>query len=231
MISTWLHKKGEKKLILFFSGWGMDITPFSMIQSHEYDLLFFDHYAEPTVLLTLEKLNEFRTHYDQIVVVGWSMGVWMANKVLSSYGKYFKSVIAINGTLCPINRNLGIDPVWFRETLNNLNTEVLFKFYHRMCRSEKIYTLFSENLPKRSLSDLKDELHFFYCNAGALPRISDGNFYTDALISNKDFVFPKKKQTYFWESKNTRIYNHVGFHHIFYDFGSWDDLIETITHC
>ena len=231
MKSTWLHKKGKKKLILFFSGWGVDTTPFSMIDCHEYDLLFFDDYAKPDISLTLEELNEYKTYYDQIVVVGWSMGVWMANKVLSSYDKYFKSIIAINGTLCPINPELGIDPMWFRETLNTLDNEVMLKFYHRMCRSEKIYTLFSENRPKRSLSNLKDELRYFYHNADDLPVTTGGDFYTDALISSKDFVFPKKKQTQYWESKTARIYNHIGFHHIFYDFDSWDDIIETITHC
>ncbi len=229
MKSTWLHKKGKKKLILFFSGWGMDTTPFSMIQSHQYDLLFFDDYVEPISTFTLAEINELKAKYDQIVVIGWSMGVWVANKVLSTYSKHFQSVIAINGTLSPINQDLGIDPVWYRETLNNLDNEVIVKFYQRMCRSEKIYKLFSENLPKRSLSNLKNELRCFYQEAGDLLVTTEGDFYTDALISSKDFVFPKKKQTQFWESTNTNIYNHVGFHHVFYDFESWDDLIATVT--
>lgn len=231
MKSTWLHKQGKKKLILFFSGWGMDTTPFSMVQSDQYDLLFFDDYSEPIPTFTLEEVIDLKLNYDHIVVVGWSMGVWVANKVLSSYGKYFKSVIAINGTLSPINPEFGIDPVWFRETLSKFDIEVLLKFYQRMCRSEAIHTLFSNNSPKRSLIDLKDELQFFYRNADDLPESTEGTFYTDALISSKDFVFLKKKQTKFWETKDTNIYNHIGFHHIFYDFESWDDLIKTITHC
>lgn len=97
--------------------------------------------------------------YRSITVVAWSMGVRMADIVLSRVTDLpITQRIAINGTPYPIDEERGIAPVIFNGTLNGLNEQSLLKFYRRMCGSAKAYQQFLPHAAQRSVDDLKEEL-------------------------------------------------------------------------
>lgn len=158
-------------LILFFAGWGMDRNLLSIGDSplsvndldpkldadlntglgadlmicYDYRSLDFD----------FTQLQSYRS----ITVVAWSMGVRMADIVLSRATDLpITQRIAINGTPYPIDEERGIAPVIFNGTLNGLNEQSLLKFYRRMCGSAKAYQQFLPHAAQRSVDDLKEEL-------------------------------------------------------------------------
>jgi hypothetical protein len=96
--------------------------------------------------------------YDEVDVVGWSMGVWMAARSLSLAGIAVKSAIAINGTMFPVDAERGIAPEIFHGTLDGLSDATLMKFRRRMCGGAAGYKSFMETAPQRSLESLRTEL-------------------------------------------------------------------------
>ena len=81
----------KEKLILFFTGWGMDENSVKL-EKNNYDLItLFDYKNINTDFL--EKVE----NYKEIYVIAWSMGVifdiYFINKI-----KNIKKSMAINGT-------------------------------------------------------------------------------------------------------------------------------------
>ncbi|MFV0546672.1 MAG: pimeloyl-ACP methyl esterase BioG family protein [Bacteroides sp.] len=166
-------------LILFFAGWGMDRNllsigdnPLSVTDldpkldadlntglgadlntSLDADLMICYDYRSLDFDFT--QLQSYRS----ITVVAWSMGVRMADIVLSRVTDLpITQRIAINGTPYPIDEERGIAPIIFNGTLNGLNEQSLLKFYRRMCGSAKAYQQFLPHAAQRSVDDLKEEL-------------------------------------------------------------------------
>lgn len=150
-------------LILFFAGWGMDRNLLSIEDSPlsvtdldtSLDADFMICYDYRSLDFDFTQLQSYRS----ITVVAWSMGVRMADIVLSGVTDLpITQRIAINGTPYPIDEERGIAPVIFNGTLNGLNEQSLLKFYRRMCGSAKAYQQFLPHAAQRSVDDLKEEL-------------------------------------------------------------------------
>lgn len=174
-------------LILFFAGWGMDRNLLSIEDSPlsvtdldtsldadlntgldadlntnlgtdlntSLDADFMICYDYRSLDFDFTQLQSYRS----ITVVAWSMGVRMADIVLSGVTDLpITQRIAINGTPYPIDKERGIAPVIFNGTLNGLNEHSLLKFYRRMCGSTKAYQQFLPHAAQRSVDDLKEEL-------------------------------------------------------------------------
>lgn len=146
---------GSDRLILFFAGWGMDSTPFTGLNRAGYDVAVVWDYRTTAIDWS------FTAGYVEICIVAWSFGVYAS--AISTHGIDGKVTrrIAVNGTLYPCDRLLGIPPAIFEGTLTGLNERNMAKFYRRMCGSATAYTQFGSQLPKRDIDGLRDELETF----------------------------------------------------------------------
>ena len=184
------HKNNNKNsLLIFFSGWALDYSPFAHLFSDESDLLFVWDYRNCNFEFDFSK-------YERIDVVAFSYGVFMSQFVSLPI---FNSFTAINGTHIPINKNTGINPKIFDLTLKNLNEITLEKFYKNMFLSEQDYTTFKQlNTQKINIDGLKEELK----NIKQLSeRVINETNCTKAVISSQDKIISTTAQNNFWADK------------------------------
>ncbi len=213
-MKTYLKNNGSKDLIVFFCGWAMDETPFEILQSDRYDILFVFDYSD------LELDFEF-SRYEKKILIAFSYGVFIASLVKDKLPK-FDYKIAVNGTLVPIGREFGIPEKIFDMTLNSINEESLKKFYSKMFDNNLDDEYFSENLPKRNPQECKFELaqikKYFEQN-----KNQSLNF-DKVLISSFDKIFPTKSQLNFWHDPNCKKIESG--HFLFYKFNSFSEIIN-----
>lgn len=184
------HKKnGKKSLIIFFSGWALDFTPFAHLFSNEHDLLFVWDYRNTD-------FNFDFSGYEKICAAAFSYGVFM-----SSFAKLppLESFSAINGTLCPYSKEFGINPRIFELTLNSLNSNTLLKFYQNMFSTQEEYEEFTAFMPKNpDIAALKAEL----ANIKTLSETNTPNStFTKVVIAQNDRIIPTKSQKNYWCNK------------------------------
>lgn len=190
-------------MILFFAGWGMDEQPFLQGQNEGRDLLICYDYRE------LSFDEELLKGYESILVVAWSMGVWVAHHTLSRLSLPIVRNIAVNGTLYPLNDEKGIPAAVFWGTLRNLDANSLQKFRRRMCKSPEVYKAFLEIAPTRSLDHLKNELE--HIGMQYMESVEQGNskpFHWDAaIIGTDDRIFlPENQQRAWQEEPDTKVH-------------------------
>lgn len=96
--------------------------------------------------------------YEDIRVVGWSMGVWAASQVLGRSCLPITESVAVNGTMTPVDDSRGIPNAIYEGTLKGLNDVTLRKFFRRMCGSAVLLEDFLTRSPGRSTDEVKEEL-------------------------------------------------------------------------
>lgn len=199
----------------------MDEHPFTPLESHEWNILMLYDYAD---LIPDQDLQKLFGAYKKIVLVAWSMGVWAGQQLFYPFLSELTASLAINGTLCPIDDQLGIPEDIVRGTLANLDEKQRLKFYHRMCRDRVLYRSFLNNQPLRSVESQRREL------AALLETARDGSreksIYNCAVVSEHDRIMPTKNQLNFWPEKIVRRVD--GSHFLFNAYGSWDELIRSL---
>lgn len=202
----WINRAGNKDLILFFNGWGMEDTVVEHLDAENYDVVMFYDYNNLETDFNF-KLQE----YKEINLVAWSMGVLTAAIVLKNVPLHSKT--ALNGTLKPIDLKYGINPKIYDLTIKKFNSE-----------SRKIFiqNMFEEPVPEkfmqgtRTSENLKNELI-------ALKSYSaDKEFKYDKIyISNNDKIIPSKSQINYWKTEA----NLSGGHYPFNSFSKWSELL------
>lgn len=191
MKQTFLSRQHSTRLLLFFAGWGMDENPFRHHPVHCDWMICYDYRS-------LDFNAEILKSYEEIILIGWSMGVWAASQVSFKLKDLpITERIAINGTPHPIDESYGISPTIYESTFQGLNDVSLQKFQRRMCGSGKAYQIFQQVAPKRSVEDLKMELQEIRKAYQTLPQ---NNFLWDkAIIGNNDYIFLPINQLRAWE--------------------------------
>jgi len=218
MEASWLHKDDRNKLIVFCNGWGMDGTPFRSLTSSQYDVYMLYDYRMLPSHLDLQGIIE---PYAHVMLVSWSMGVWVGQKLFGRQGQIFHRTIAINGTLCPIDDRYGIPTRIFNATLAEYNSRARRKFYQRMCREKKTFTQFLSNQPQRTLEDQAEELAALQSIVTCLPV--EKSIYNEIIISENDMIVPSINQYNYWQGRRVMVLR--GFHFPFYSVQSWDHLL------
>lgn len=214
---TRLNIKGNKKLILFFNGWGMDERAISHIPSNDFDVIMINEYHDSTFeILPLSK-------YEMIFVIAWSLGVWVANKWLLEYTIIPQKTIAINGTLLPINSNNGITPKAFQGTIENWDEHSRTKFQMRMFKDRKVFSNNISKLPIRTISEQKNELIFLQYSVNN----STNNYipWDKVFIGTDDLIFTPENQQYFWNGKTSITFVSMP-HYPFLELQTWEKIIE-----
>lgn len=183
----YLSKGSSRRLIAIFLGWAMDWRPFAGLRRDGYDVAVVWNYTD-TKLDTLDWKS-----YDEICVVGWSMGVYFSTFLPSEIESRVTRRIAINGTLWPMDDTRGIPEAVFKGTLSGLNDRNLDKFYLRVCGSRVAYDGFMTCRPQRTLDQLRGELK------GMLELPSTSARFDVAIIGKRDAIFPPGNQRNAWK--------------------------------
>ncbi len=197
MIQQFIKQNNSETLLLFFAGWGMDATPFENTFKGDNDVCICYDYT------TLDFDYSILAPYQNIKVIAWSLGVWVANYILSDKNLSLESATAINGTCEAIDDQKGIPVDIYMGTLNGLNDRSLEKFNLRMCGKASLKKLFDSVRPKRSLNSLKDELQALYYHITSKPLTV--SIYSKAIIGQNDRIFPAQNQKLAWSGLDKEI--------------------------
>ena len=217
----WIGSETSAELLIFCNGWGMDHHPFLRLNSTATDVAICYDYRS---LKIPRSVTSALRSYQTINLVGWSMGVWTGQYLFSGYKDIFATTCAINGTLNPIDDQFGIPVELFEQTLATYSDETRDRFYRRMCKETGIYELFSQNPPRRTAEDQKEELLALkeYVNRKDLQH----GFYKRVMISTRDRIVPTSNQKTFWyRCKPIEL---TGCHFPFARWDSWRDLLQTV---
>ncbi len=218
MTFHWLNHKGNKNLLVFFSGWGYDYRPFIPLKSDNYDVLMFYNYGEIILPPDFDLLFE---EYEQVDLIAWSFGVWMANHLCANYSHKISTKMAINGTLNPISDSEGIPIDIFQGTIDNLSEANLKRFYRRMIGNPIHQSIFENHHPIILWEEAKEELSRM---SGCLVHNSN-KLFNKAIIADNDLIFSSKNQANFWINQ-VDIKPLSSSHFPFYNFHSWDVLLN-----
>ena len=225
MITRWIHRKGNSRVLLFFNGWGMDCAIARYLQSNTAgdfasDVLFCYDYTVPGI--GAEVLDAIAS-YGERTLVAWSLGVWAAAEAgLDGIGR----AIAINGTLSPVGEGKGIPADTFHATLEGWSEKGRERFTRRICGGGDNLERFQVMASVRDVKDQKAEL------AAIGERIlADGCEtaaswkYTHALIGGRDMIFPPAAQEIAWEGVARTVVPDMP-HVPFFLLSGWEALQE-----
>lgn len=204
MEKVFITRNRGSRLIIIFAGWGMDANPFLTLHKPGYDILLVFDYTSFSPARDCNSLAECAREYDEVVVIGWSFGVRIANDFLDMNGGEIQltKAIAVNGTTTHIDDAAGIPQAIFRGTLQNLSDITLRKFRRRMFASADAFSQFMSHAPQRTLSSLTSELETFGNIAAAVPSPR----WTCAVTGGADAIFPPAAQQTAWQGFPADVY-------------------------
>ena len=229
MKEFWINKNNNKDLIIFFSGWGMDQNPFKPLKCNDIDILMYYGYSDLKLNNSSLKNIINSDKYLNIYLIGFSLGVGVLGYLLNDkLIDKVKRVIAINGTLEPIDDDKGIPKQIFENTIKYWDQENKTNFIKRMCRDQAAIDKYRSNLPKISLSDEKNELVNLYGIFNDTDVIIK-NYFDTVIISGNDRIFPTENQNAYWIGKAKIIKYDKTPHFIFYKWNSWEELLKDVT--
>ncbi|MFD1807002.1 pimeloyl-ACP methyl esterase BioG family protein [Pasteurella oralis] len=203
-------------VIVYFAGWG---TPPSVVQHlrlpENYDLVICYDYQQ------LACDFDF-TSYQTIRVVAWSMGVWVAKRIMQPY--QLSSATAINGTGYPCHDQFGIPCTIFEGTLTGLNEENRHKFERRICGNKTALQDYQQLAQRPTLDEIYSELTALYQGLQQDQR-TDLILWSKAIIGTKDKIFPAQHQRDYWQSR-CQITEVEAEHLLFPQFSHWAQCWE-----
>ena len=220
----WLNRRENKKIILFFNGWGMDENVVKHLDAEDYDVLMFYDYNNLDTDFNFELLDI----YEEKNLIAWSMGV-MVGSMSKLDSNCFSQTVAINGTLRPIDEEFGIHPKIYDLTIKGFNEKGRDRFIKSMFDTQTSFPnpLF-QGAGKRSLCDQHSELvalREICVSTSPTNSLSQGagehSFYNKVLISDSDKIIPTKSQVAFWGIEP----NIKGGHCPFFQFSKWSELL------
>jgi hypothetical protein len=215
-----LISNNNKKLILFFNGWGMDYTIFKEIKSNEYDVILFYHYSNLNQEINFEKLFN---KYKEVSLISWSMGVWVSSVICEKIKGKLKHKIAFAGTLKPVDNDYGIVTGVYKATIDNFTAIGRAKFFKRMWNGVEIPEMFKKHRTIREIEEQKQELIFLKDSFKILSKPK--NIFDVVIVSENDLICPTKNQKNYWENKiNYKTLNAP--HFVFYHWKTWEEIIE-----
>ena len=196
-----------------FAGWGtpLDVVAHLILPTNNNLLICYDYQD-----LTLD--FDFSA-YQQIRVVAWSMGVWVAERVLQ--GITLQSATAVNGTGLPCDDSFGIPYAIFKGTLENLTENTRSKFERRIC-GDKVSFEGYQQFSARPFSEIHQELTTLFAMIQQDKR-TDLIHWINAWVSSRDKIFMPANQHQYWASR-CAVQEIEGEHYVFSRFTHWSAL-------
>lgn len=218
MQTCWLSRTGQSSCLLFFAGWGMDPAPFRPLAFKGHDLLLFYDYraldrVDPAALLP--------PGYQRLILLSWSMGVWVAGHLLAGQRHRLSTAMAVNGTLTPIDDRTGIPVRAYTDMLTAFSPQILLDFYASMFIDRAGLKLFLANRPERAAGEIRSELADLRARYQVHGPAAD--IYSRHLVGSRDRIFPARAQVRSWGREQCRLLPCP--HFPFYDL-NWDDLLR-----
>lgn len=193
------HNQENCRLIAIFAGWSTTPDLYADITAVGWDILLIHDYADDNLQDTdsAAECREIVSRYKTVFVVGWSLGVAVAEAVLAPIAEKITAAFAVNGTLRPVSDSDGIPEAIFFGTEANLNQRNLIKFQKRMSSSSDPYqyTGIADNLTDNDIIRMKKELRVI---AGL--TFSKDLPWRRAFLSINDRIFPYKSMVNFWKN-------------------------------
>ncbi|TLX73067.1 DUF452 family protein [Labilibacter sediminis] len=216
---TWIQQHTSNKLIIFFNGWGCDHHQFKHLTSKGFDVLMISDYKS---LALSQDICDAIKQYQEIDVVAWSYGVWIAQYVCEKESIPVNLTVAINGTIKPVHGQFGIPEAIMLGTLKNLSERNIKKFQRRMVGGNEAWKSFEADKSQRTFEELQEELaalvnHFKL-------ELNNTDFYQKAVVGSEDLIFTSANQLAFWQDKAEVKIMEVP-HFCFYEFSCWDELL------
>lgn len=237
MRQVFIKRNGGDRLILFFGGWGSGpelFRPYPVPADCDF-MLCYDYKS-------LDFDAEILSGYSSIKLIAWSLGVWVASKVVPGYEGLVGKIgecIAVGGTELPVDDRYGIPHIVFEGTLASMSDITLKKFRRRMCG--KGLDKFLSLVPGRSAEELTEELSALYDAIKRRSHLSDARtgateatektgtssalHWTSAYCGENDCIFPYANLECFWKGRLSE----ADFHHppvAHYDYGLFGKLIS-----
>ncbi|MGN0845119.1 MAG: alpha/beta fold hydrolase [Kiritimatiellia bacterium] len=212
------------RLLIFFTGWGMDERQTAHLADDSCDVWTVSDYTAPVVLPAIP------ARYRSCLLVAWSLGVWAAAEAAPSLPSALDAAIAINGTLTPIDERDGIPPAIFTGTGDNwIDPRARQRFLLRMTGTPQSAEAFPPQ--RRTPLEQQRELQSIACRAAAPRATPLPNPFSCALIATRDRIFPADAQRNAWRRQlNTRIREFDASHAPFANFASWSELLAFAGH-
>lgn len=214
----WLNKKNNDDLTVFFCGWSFDGKPFKHLKYSDKDVLVIYDYTEP------ELPEDIFEGYEKYFLITWSMGVYIAYLMQTSLPKFDKK-IAINGTPFPVDNELGIPQKTFDLTLKYVDSGLKGKFQQNLFKNPQDYEKYLLSPVERTIENRANELvaldKFIHARKAEYSK-----FYDCAIISDTDKIIPTRNQIKCWEKYNTPIVMLDNGHFPFFEFSSWDEILD-----
>ncbi len=215
-----IHRENASRLILFFTGWGMDERPTAHLEPEGADVLLCYDYTEPPERAVLDELLG---SYARVTLAAWSLGVWVARESFGGSAVAFEDALAINGTLRPVDAECGIPPVRFEQTAALWSEATRPRFYRRMCGDPAALAFFLKSAPRRSVESQREEL-LAVGRRVAEKRITGNRLFRRAFIGCKDRVFPPAAQAKCWTEAGAEITEAAASHYVFAGLTSWKEV-------
>lgn len=217
MKREYIIHEGNRRLLLFWAGWGADRRPFEALRHvlHGQDCCISYDYSAP---LQHDAIAEWQ-RYDEIELYGWSLGVWAASTWLQSCDLPIIRATAINGTPFGIDDARGIARNVFEATLARLDDVSLEKFDRRMCDDQATLRNYRQVHPTRDIEALRQELQ---CLQQFITEGSASDFrWSRAIVGMRDRIFPPQAQIRAWKERGTPV--------IIEDIAHYTDFARLIT--
>ncbi len=212
--------EGNPRLLIFFTGWGTtpEVADHLLLPNKCDYLTAYDF----RTLYPLPQIPE----YEEVYMVGWSMGVWALDQLASLLPAPTKA-IAINGTPIPMNDQYGIPRDIFIGTLEGLDDTNRERFNRRMCGGRALLSVFN-TFAQRSTADLRDELYGSYLKAKDIdPDASPRLRWTKALTSEKDLIVPPQNQLRYWGKHGVPVTELKGCgHYPLQSYSTWEEILD-----
>lgn len=207
MKTYFLHENADsKELVLFFGGFASHPSHFAHLDSNKNVLMSYD-YEDFDLDLNLDS-------FEKIILVAFSMGVCVANRILIHTDFYPKIArkIAINGTNFGIDKELGIHPSLFLRTMKNFSLEVFKKaLFAQHLSLAKDFIFEQETKLRKELENLWD-----FANKERKNFL----FWDRAFASKNDEIFPPQAL----ENSFSKLDLIEEPHFAFFYFKTWDEF-------
>lgn len=211
----------NQRLILFFAGWGADYGMFSSLRRNGYDILLVYDYTTDAIDTGIF------AGYDEIVIAAWSMGVFYADRFVKQHGSSLPitKMVAVNGTLTPIDSTHGIPEAIFLKTMRLPDRRSVDKFFMRICGGASAMKQMLASAPERSVDDLRQELESIYHKVNSEGNTDrDNSRWDEIFISESDLIFPPSNMLNAWGEGDRRVTILKGKAHLI-DFQSLIDRV------
>lgn len=204
MKAQWLQRDDADELIVVFGGWALGAAPFAHLGGEADVLLLTDYRA-------LDFDPEPLRPYARRSLIAYSFGVVGTGHALASKELDFDRMIAVCGSLHPVDERFGIPPERVRQTADNLSETSLRQF------------------ARRAGSPLPGDCDIPALQAELLAVIARGCApdpeFDRVWLARGDRIFPPENLEAAWRDQADRVRWLETGHNPFAAFTDWRDLL------